>query len=97
MKTLAALQASRWIKLAGGPTSEQKLAPQQSTLRIEAILEDGRSYTLTVGAPFEGQGYYAQSSAWPGAVFLLGTNQVTPYLQGPAHFAKERAVALGIP
>jgi hypothetical protein len=91
---LAALKANRWVSVSGGARGEQKLSPKEATLRVEVILDNGDSVTLTVGAPFENIGYYAQTTAWPGAVFLLSRSQVDPFLQGPAHFAKER-VAVG--
>jgi hypothetical protein len=94
VESLAALRASRWVSLAGGAKGEQKLSAKDATLRIEVILEGGKSYTLTVGARFETAGFYAQTSAMTDAVFLLSASQVEPFLRGPAHFAKER-VALG--
>jgi hypothetical protein len=94
VESLAAFKASRWVSLAGGAKGEQKLSAKDATLRIEVVLEGGKSYTLTVGGRFETAGFYAQTSAMPDAVFLLSASQVEPFLQGPAHFAKER-VALG--
>jgi hypothetical protein len=91
LEQLATLKASRWVNLSGGIKSEQKLTPKEASLRIEMTLDDGKSITLTVGALFERLGYYAQTSVWPDAVFLLAPGQVEPYLHGPGHFAKERA------
>lgn len=87
---LAALRASRWVNLAGGAKAEQKLTARMASLRIEVVLENDRTITLTVGAPFEPLGYYAQTSAMPEAVFLLAPDQVTPLMAGPAYFAKDK-------
>jgi hypothetical protein len=93
LEQLAALKANRWVNVGGGAKSEQKLTAKEATLRAEVVLEDGKTITLTVGAPFEAAGYYAQTSAWPDAVFLLTRAQIDPFLQGPAYFAKERVAA----
>ena len=93
VESFAALKAKRWVTLAGGAKSEQKLAPKDAVLRIALVLEN-RTVTLIVGAHFEGIGYYAQTSAMPDAVFLLEPGQVEPYLQGPGHFAKRQEIGL---
>jgi hypothetical protein len=93
IEQLASLQAGRWVNLAGGTKSDQKLNAKEATLRIEAVLEDGKSITLLVGASFERLGYYAQSSTLPDAVYLLNPAQVEPLMQGPGYFGKERAAA----
>ncbi len=87
LEQLTALKASRWVSIAGGATRDQKLTAKDATLRIELTLDDGRSLVLTVGAPFEGLGYFAQTSTAPDAVFLLESAQVAPLMQGPGAFA----------
>lgn len=91
LEQLATLKTTRWVNISGGTKAEQKLTAKEATLRVEVVLENGRSLTLTVGAPFEGLGYYAHTSALPDAVFLLGPGQVEAMQQGPAYFARERA------
>jgi hypothetical protein len=88
VKWLADLQAERFISLTGGPREEQKLT-KDSSLKIDIILDDGKKFTLTVGAEIA-SGYYAHSSAWPDAVFLLPSGKIDPLLAGPSHFAKPR-------
>ena len=93
VEQLAKLEASRWVSLAGGPRSEQKLSPKDATLRVEVILEDG-SVVLSAGIAFEKLGYFAQTTALPDAVFLIPASQVEPLLRGPGYFAKERLAGL---
>ena len=90
IEELATLKAGRWVSLAGGIKSEQKLTAKDAMLRIGLVLEDGTIITLTVGAEFERLGFYAQSSAMPEAVFMLAASQVEPLLQGPRYFGKDR-------
>ena len=84
---------SRWIAIAGGPSPEQKLTLDDASLVIESIGKDGKSTTLTVGAEIPRVGYFAQSSTFPGAVFLVSPAQVRPILGGASYFAKERVAA----
>ena len=93
VERFATLKAKRWVNLAGGPKGEQKLTAKEATLRVELVL-DGKTITLTVGALFEGIGYYAQTSAMPDAVFLLDPGQVEPFLQGPAYFARRQEIGM---
>ena len=79
--------------LAGGAKIDHKLSPADASLVIEAVFADGKKSTLTIGADYEGQGRFAQISTWPGAVFFLPPERVTPILGGIMYFAKERVVA----
>ncbi len=94
IEELANLKVSRWVSLVGGVRSEQKLTDKEATIRIGLVMEDGKSITLSIGTEFERLGYYAWTNAYPEAVFLLAPEQVTPWLQGPGYFGKERVVTL---
>ena len=84
---------SRWIAIAGGPSPDQKLTFDDAILVIEAIGKDGKTTTLTIGAEVPRVGYFAQSTAMPGAVFLVPPGQVRPILAGASYFARERVSA----
>ncbi len=87
------LDFNRIVLLKGGPKADQKLTPKDASLVIDATMSDLTPITLTIGANFEGIGYFAQSSTWPGAVFLLDSTRVQPLLRGASFFAKERVAA----
>ncbi len=93
LEQLGKLKAERWVSLGGAPKTEQKLSAKDAALRIELVFDDGKTLNLTVGAPFENQGYFAQTSAWPDAIFYLPASWVSPLQRGPAYFAKERVTA----
>jgi hypothetical protein len=88
LKWLGDLKAERFIALTGGPREEQKLT-KDASLKIDIVLDGGKTLTLTIGAALEG-GYYAHSSAWADAVFLLPAGKIDPLLEGPGYFAKPR-------
>jgi len=89
VKWLAGLQAERFVALTGGPREEQKLT-KDASLKIDIILDNGKNFTLTVGAAVDPSRFYAHSSAWADAVFLLPAAKIDPLLEGPAYFAKPR-------
>jgi hypothetical protein len=88
------LHVQRWISLTGGAKADTKLTPADATVTLEAVGKDGKTTTLTIGAEFEGRGYFAQISTLPGAVFLLSDDVVHPLLGGAAYFAKERVASV---
>ncbi len=92
--SLSKLRTDRFVLFAGGPKAEHKFGPKEASLKIDLVREDGKTFTLTVGAAFEGSGYFAHSSAWPQAVFLLPPAQIDPLLRGVPHFAKEKVAGL---
>jgi hypothetical protein len=87
------LDMNRIVQLGGGPRADQKLTPKDAAVTIDAIMTDLRVVNVTIGANFEGLGFYTQTSAWPGAVFFLHPDRVAPLLRGAAYFAKERVAA----
>jgi hypothetical protein len=89
LKWLADLKAERFVSLTGGPREEQKLT-KEASLEINIALDNGKVLTLTVGASLERGSYYAHSSAWADAVFLLPADKIDPILEGPGYFAKPR-------
>ena len=89
-KEISKLKADRFVAFVGGPRGEHKLAMKQATVKLDLTMEDGRAITLMVGANFNGQGYYAATSIWPEAVFMLSDAAVQPLLRGAPQFAKER-------
>ena len=90
LSLVMSVKIDRWVALSGGTRAEQKLAASESLVILEAVGKDGKTTTLTIGADFEGHGYFSTISTWPGAVFLLSPEQVRPLLGGAASFAKER-------
>lgn len=90
LEELAVLEPGRWVSFGAETKPEQKLDPKHATLKIDLTLDSGKTVTLLVGAAFEKAGHYAQSTAWPNAVFFLPASRVEPLLRGPAYFAKER-------
>lgn len=92
IEQLGKLTADRIVSL-GGPRNEFKFGPRDANLKIDFLLDTGRTVTLTVGDNFEATGYFAHSTDTPAAVFVVGRPKVEPYLRGPLYFAKERQVA----
>jgi hypothetical protein len=90
---VARLDVNRIVSLTGGAKADQKLAPKDASVVIDAIMADLRPLTVTIGANFESLGYFTQVSTWPGAVFLLNPERVQPILRGASFFAKERVAA----
>jgi len=86
------LNAERFIFLSGGPPEEQKLSAKDATLKIDLTV-DGKTLTLTVGAPHDGRGFFATSSAWPEVVFQVPAARIEQILQGAEYFAKPRVAA----
>lgn len=94
VETVARLRASQFVNLTGGPRSDQKLGPKDTVLQIELTTASGQSAALRVGAEFDRFGYFAASSTWPEAVFLMPAATVEQILrEGVGYFARERAVA----
>lgn len=95
VEKVARLRAQQFVNVAGGPRSDQKLGPKDTILRVELTTTAGRSVALLVGAEFDRFGYFAASSTWPDAVFLVPAASVEPLLhEGIGYFARERAVAV---
>jgi len=90
---LADLHADRFIFLTGGPREEQKLDVKDAVLKIDIVRDDGKTLTLTVGASFEGRGYFAVASTWPEVVFTLPRERVDPMLEGVGYFGKARVAS----
>ncbi|MCI0639128.1 MAG: DUF4340 domain-containing protein [Gemmataceae bacterium] len=93
VEQLAKLKAERWVSIAGGPQSDQKLGAKDSTLKIDLGLAGGQTVTLTVGAGFERGMYYAHSTLWPDAVFFVPGVSIDPILRGVSYFGKDRVAA----
>jgi hypothetical protein len=70
---LANLRAERFVAVKSGPKPEHELGNKERALQIEMNLEGEKNpLTLIIGKLDEKEkGYYAQSSALPGDVFLL--------------------------
>ncbi|MBI3409775.1 MAG: DUF4340 domain-containing protein [Planctomycetes bacterium] len=92
LKELAELKTDRFVSL-DGQKPEHKLGAKDFTVKIDLLFDDGRTLTVTVGAAFERLGYFANSSAWPDAVFLVPAAKVEPLRQGVGYFAKDRVAA----
>jgi len=90
---LADLHAERFIFLAGGPREEQKLAPNDAILAVDIVLEDSQNIRLTVGASFEGGGYFAMTSTSPEVVFTMPKDRIDPLREGVGYFGKTRVAA----
>ena len=89
-KDISKIKADRFVAIAGGPRGEHKLGMKQASVKLDLTMEDGRAITLMVGANYLNQGYYAATSLWPDAVFMLSGATVEPLLRGASVFAKER-------
>jgi hypothetical protein len=92
VEEMSELKADRLVQLSGGPRTDQKFGDKDATLKAEITLEGGKTITLTVGLRLDGRRYFAHSTAWPEAVFLLPAGQVISLMQ-PSAFAKERVAA----
>src|SRR5207244_4351932 len=94
VKDFAKLRAERFISLAGGPKTDYKLAAKDFSAKLDLVSDDGKTTTITIGAPLERFGHFSHASNWPGAVFLIPAAKVEPLLQrGVGFFAKERTAA----
>ena len=93
VETWSRYHADRWIALAGGPKTDQKLDAKSFTARVELVTGDGRTVTITIGTRLERFGYFGHASTWPDAVFLANFDHVEPLLRGIAWFAKERVAS----
>jgi hypothetical protein len=92
VQTLSNLKAEKFVSFKGPPQADYKLGEKEAALRIEVVLEDGKTkHELTVGAAKEKTGYYAQSDTLPGVVFLVPYDRFTPILGGVSYFSKNRA------
>lgn len=91
-KDFGQLRTDRWINLAGGTKTDQKLGPKDFLVKMDLVTDD-RTVTITVGAELERAGRFAHATTWPGAVFLLPDARIDPLFRGVGYFAKERAAA----
>lgn len=90
LKDLGELKTDRFVSL-DGQKPEHKLGAKEFQLKINLAIEGGQTATLTIGAPFERQGFFAQLSSWPDAVFFVPASKFDTLLnRGAGHFAKER-------
>lgn len=87
---VASLPVSRFVSLTGGPRDDQKLTAKDATIVIDAVMNDLRPVTVTIGANFDNHGTFMQTTTWPGAIFFVSPERVQPLLQGAGFFAKER-------
>jgi hypothetical protein len=93
VKEFCVLKTDRFAVYTGGPRPEQKLSDKEATAKIELTMDDGRKYTLRIGALYQQLGYFATSSDWPETVFFLPPALIEPLLRsGAASFGKERAL-----
>ncbi len=90
VKDLCKLHTDRFVAFAGGARSEYKLRAKEASVKIELVLDNDKTVTLTIGTNFQNHGYFANSSLWPETVFFLPSTMVEPLLRGVAHFGKER-------
>ncbi|MEI7684028.1 MAG: DUF4340 domain-containing protein [Planctomycetota bacterium] len=90
---VAQLGVNRIVALTGGAREDQKLSAKEASVVIDGVMTDLRPVNITIGANFEGLGYFTQISTWPGAIFLLSPDRVQPLLGGAAYFAKERVAS----
>ena len=93
LDNMSKLQADRWAAFGTAPRPELKFDPKEATLKVDLLLEGGKTITVTVGDTFDQHGYFAQTTEWPGVVFLLSHARVAPYLSGTAYFGKQRLTA----
>jgi hypothetical protein len=89
---LAHLRAERFVSFKGPPKAEYKLGEKEAALRVEIVMDDGKTkHELTVGAAKEKTGYYAKADTLPGVVFLVSHERFTPVLAGVSYFSKTKA------
>ncbi len=92
VRHLADLHVERFASFKGAPKPEYKLGDKDAALRIEVVMDDGKTkHDLTVGAAKDMAGYYAQSNSLPGVVFLVSRDQIMPILGGVSYFSKAQA------
>jgi hypothetical protein len=93
VRMLANLHVERFVSFKGAPKPEFKLGDKEAPLRIEVLMDDGKTkHELTIGAAQERNGYYAQSNSLPGVVFLVPFDRFAPMLGGINYFSKESAL-----
>jgi hypothetical protein len=86
---LADLHADKFVSFKGALKPEFKLGEKDASLRIEVLMDDGKTkHELTVGAAKDTTGYYAQSNSLPGVVFLVSQERFRPILDGAKYFTK---------
>jgi len=89
---LAGLRAERFVSFKGPPRPEFKLGDMDAALRVEVVMNDGKTkHELTVGAAKDKTGYYAQGNSLPGVVFLVPYADFAPLVAGINHFSKNAA------
>jgi hypothetical protein len=93
LKELAKVRAERFVAIVGGPRGEHRLADKEAIVKLNLVMDDGRTVTLRIGANYLNHGFYATVSSMPEAVFMLPAAAVEPMLRGVATFAKERLAA----
>lgn len=100
VKDFARLHATRFASIMDGPRPEHKLTDKEATLKLELVLDDGKTtVTVLVGAEFQPHGYFATSTLWTrsdgklSTVFFLPRNTIDMLLRGTEHFGKERSGA----
>ncbi|MBI3824082.1 MAG: DUF4340 domain-containing protein [Planctomycetes bacterium] len=98
VKDFSRLHASRFATIMEGPRPEHKLTDKEATIKLEMVLDDGKTITLYVGAEFSPHGdRYATSSVWTrndgkaSTVFFLSPTKFEAILRGAEHFGKERS------
>ncbi|MFO0866986.1 MAG: hypothetical protein U0744_20485 [Gemmataceae bacterium] len=68
---IAHLRSPRVISIGTPPRKDQKLDAKEATIRIEAAF-GSETATITIGSRFiDFQRLRAQSTAWPGGIFLV--------------------------
>jgi hypothetical protein len=92
VKDAAKLKTDRFVAFIGGPRGEHKLGAKEATVKLDLTTDDGKTITLTVGARYQNQGYFANSSLWPETVFFVPSTLIDPLLRGVDYFAKERVI-----
>jgi hypothetical protein len=92
-KDFGRLRADRFISLAGGPKTDQKLGPRDFTAKIDLTTDDGKTISITIGAALDRHGHFAHATNWPDAVFLLTSSRIEALTRGVGYFAKERVLS----
>jgi hypothetical protein len=99
LKDTSKLETNRFVVFAGGPRGEHKLDAKEATIKLDLLMDNGKTITLLVGASYLGHGYFATSNVWSDAdgklstVFFLSPNFVMPILSGTDYFGKQRIAA----
>jgi hypothetical protein len=91
LNPLSDLDALRYVTFKG-PEKGQGLEEGKPKIEIEVIMKDKTTYTLKIGAePPSGNGYYAESSALPKAVFVVAAPTFSPLInEGVSFFSRKR-------